>query len=314
MQYPQMLSCNICPRNCGIDRTIQPGFCGVTQNLKVNLVTKHFGEEPPLTGNRGSGTIFFSGCNLRCVFCQNYEISTGGKGKYITEDKLIELMLNLQKEGAHNINLVTPTHYTPQIRESLITAKKEGLTIPVVWNSSAYEKVETLQTLKGLIDIYLPDFKYAHKIYAGKYSSALDYPSFALAAIKEMFAQTGLLEIDQQGIAQQGMIIRLLILPDGLSGCKENLRLLADELNLNITLSLMGQYYPAGKAMNYKELSRGITEKEYQDVVDTALELGFTNIYTQEISHSDVWTPDFSNAPEELNPCSEFNPQKKQTL
>jgi len=314
MSYSQMFSCNICPRNCGIDRTKNKGYCGVTDKLRINLATRHFGEEPCFSGTRGSGTIFFAGCNLRCVYCQNYEISTLCWGKDISVEELIRLMLKLQEEGAHNINLVTPTHFTLQLREAIIQAKEKGLTIPVLWNSSAYEKVETLQLLTGLVDIYLPDFKYAHKVYAQKYSSAPDYPAVAISAIKEMFSQVGLLELDEKGIAQKGLLLRMLVLPNKLAGCKENLYTLTEELGTELTLSLMGQYYPAGKAKNYKELTRGITLSEYFEVVDTAVELGFTKLYTQEISSSDTWTPNFSPAPEEINPVSEFNPQLELTL
>jgi len=314
MSYSQMFSCNICPRNCGIKRTKNKGYCGVTDKLRINLATRHFGEEPCFSGTRGSGTIFFAGCNLRCVYCQNYEISTLCWGKDISVEELIRLMLKLQEEGAHNINLVTPTHFTLQIREAIIQAKEKGLTIPVLWNSSAYEKVETLQLLTGLVDIYLPDFKYAHKVYAQKYSSAPDYPAVAISAIKEMFSQVGLLELDEKGIAQKGLLLRMLVLPNKLAGCKENLYTLTEELGTELTLSLMGQYYPAGKAKNYKELTRGITLSEYFEVVDTAVELGFTKLYTQEISSSDTWTPNFSPAPEEINPASEFNPQLELTL
>ncbi len=314
MSYSQMFSCNICPRNCGIERAKNKGYCGVTDKLRINLATRHFGEEPCFSGTRGSGTIFFAGCNLRCVYCQNYEISTLCWGKDISVEELIRLMLKLQEEGAHNINLVTPTHFTLQLREAIIQAKEKGLTIPVLWNSSAYEKVETLQLLTGLVDIYLPDFKYAHKVYAQKYSSAPDYPAVAISAIKEMFSQVGLLELDEKGIAQKGLLLRMLVLPNKLAGCKENLYTLTEELGTELTLSLMGQYYPAGKAKNYKELTRGITLSEYFEVVDTAVELGFTKLYTQEISSSDTWTPNFSPAPEEINPVSEFNPQLELTL
>ncbi len=314
MSYSQMFSCNICPRNCGIDRTKNKGYCGVRDKLRINLATRHFGEEPCFSGTRGSGTIFFAGCNLRCVYCQNYEISTLCWGKDISVEELIRLMLKLQEEGAHNINLVTPTHFTLQLREAIIQAKEKGLTIPILWNSSAYEKVETLQLLTGLVDIYLPDFKYAHKVYAQKYSAASDYPAVAISAIKEMFSQVGLLKLDEKGIAQKGLLLRMLVLPNKLAGCKENLYTLAEELGTELTLSLMGQYYPAGKAKNYKELTRGITLSEYFEVVDTAVELGFTKLYTQEISSSDTWTPNFSPAPEEINPASEFNPQLELTL
>ncbi|PKN72543.1 MAG: radical SAM protein [Candidatus Cloacimonetes bacterium HGW-Cloacimonetes-3] len=293
MDFPQLASCRICPRDCGVNRYTGTGFCGAGSNIKIDLAALHHGEEPPISGTKGSGTIFFSYCNLRCVFCQNYTISTGGKGYELSCEELAKLMLKLQEQQAHNINLVTPTHFSPQIAESLRIAKEAGLELPIVWNSSAYECLDTLESLDGLIDIYLPDLKYAHGIYAGKYSSAADYPQVALAAIKAMYKQSGTLQTDEQGFATRGTIVRLLVLPHGLSGAQTSLHRLAEELGTEITLSLMGQYYPAGKASLHKELQRGITEQEYQAVVDTAIQLGFTSVFVQELSCSDAWTPDF---------------------
>jgi len=313
MIYPAMQLCDICPRHCRVDRYKQTGFCGAPAELVVNMHTLHHGEEPSLSGTRGSGTIFFSWCNLRCVFCQNYDLSVLGWGHEISYSELSQMMLDLQQSGAHNINLVTPTHYTPQIVEAIKQAKENGLTIPLVWNSSSYEKVSTLQMLEGLIDIYLPDYKYAHGVYAHKYSSATDYPATALAAVKEMNRQVGTLQSDAEGIAVKGLIIRLLVLPEGLSGTRKTLRTIAEELGTQHTLSIMGQYYPAGDASKYPELQRGITELEYNAVVDAATELGFSHLYTQELSCSDTWTPNF-----ELKSISEnlqtpnFNPFTEQ--
>ena len=294
MQSPQLVACYICPRNCGVNRYTETGFCGAGSEVKINLATLHFGEEPPISGSKGSGTIFFSHCNLRCVFCQNYSISSDGWGSEASTLELAKLMLNLQTQQAHNINLVTPTHYSPQVAAALIMAKDMGLSIPIVWNSSAYESPQTLQRLAGLVDIYLPDLKYAYGIHAAKYSAAADYPAIAMAAIKEMYAQTGNLISDDNGIAKRGTIVRLLVMPNGLSGAQKSLLRLADEIGTEISISLMGQYYPAGKASEYSELNRGITEQEYQSVVDTAQELGFSDIYVQELSCCDTWTPKFS--------------------
>ncbi|MDD2228448.1 MAG: hypothetical protein PHY48_03445 [Candidatus Cloacimonetes bacterium] len=293
MQYPQLVSCHICPRNCGINRYAETGFCGAGSGLKINLASLHHGEEPPISGSKGSGTIFFSHCNLRCVFCQNYSISSDGWGYESSALELAKMMLRLQEQQAHNINLVTPTHYSPQVIDAIKIAKDIGLTIPIVWNSSAYESLDTLESLAGLVDIYLPDLKYAYGVHAAKYSAAADYPRIALAAIKAMYAQSGNLQLDDSGIAKRGTIVRLLVMPNGLSGAQKSLLRLADEIGTEISISLMGQYYPAGKASEYNELNRGITMQEYQSVVDTAQELGFSNIFIQELSCSDIWTPKF---------------------
>jgi putative pyruvate formate lyase activating enzyme len=261
--------------------------------VAINLYQLHFGEEPPISGTRGSGTIFFSHCNLKCVFCQNYTISCQGFGSSLGEESVIRIMLELQEQGAHNINLVTPTHYTPQLRAIIASARAQGLKIPLLWNSSAYEKVETLKSLNSLVDIYLPDLKYSHGVYAKKYSHAVDYPAVALDAIKEMYSQVGPLSVDADGIAQKGVLVRLLVLPQGLSGTENNLRRLADEIGPDVPVSLMGQYYPAGEAGKYPELGRGVSDDEYQKVLDTASDLGFSSVYVQELSSNDFWTPKF---------------------
>jgi len=292
-QIPQMLDCRICPRECGVDRYRAIGFCGAGSYTQVNLWDLHHGEEPPISGTRGSGTVFFSHCNLKCVFCQNYSISCQGFGREVSIAELTTLMLVLQDRGAHNINLVTPTHYTPQIIEALQDARRQGLEIPVLWNSSAYEKVETLAALEPLVDIYLPDWKYFHGLYARRYSHAENYPQVAQAAIREMLRQKGYLQCNEEGIATQGVLLRLLVLPRGISGTEDILRQVAEDFGTELPLSLMAQYYPAGEASKYPELSRGITAAEYDKVVTTALELGFTRVYQQELSCSDEWTPDF---------------------
>jgi len=297
-----------------VDRYLSTGFCGAKAKLRIDLTSLHHGEEPCLSGSQGSGTIFFSWCNLRCVFCQNYSLSAQGWGKDTDELELAKIMLSLQAQGAHNINLVTPTHYTPQIVAALHLAKGQGLGIPIVWNSSAYEKPEILKQLKGLVDVYLPDYKYGHGVYAQKYSQARDYPDVALAAITEMFSQVGTLQFDAAGLATRGLLIRILVLPNGLSGSQKVLRLLADTFGTELSLSLMGQYYPAGSASQFPELTRGITPREYAEVLNTAWELGFSHINTQELSSNDSWTPAFPENPGELTgkPNPIFNPQTEQ--
>ncbi len=291
--YKKLESCKICPRDCAVNRYQERGYCRASADLEINLAQLHFGEEPPISGSRGSGTIFFSHCNLRCVYCQNHQISLMGHGHRVSEEEMVRIMLDLQSRGAHNINLVTPTHYSVQLRSVLQKAKAEGLKIPILWNSSAYEKVETLKSLEGLVDIYLPDYKYHHPVYAGKYSHATDYPQTALQALTEMHRQTGFLSLDSAGIAQRGVLVRLLVLPNNLSGTRSALRDLADHFGSLLPLSLMGQYYPAADAYSYPELSRGINIDEYQIALDTIHDLGFENVFSQELSCDDAWTPRF---------------------
>lgn len=299
MTILSLRECRICPRNCGVDRSSSVGFCGAGELIRINLAQIHRGEEPQISGSRGSGTIFFSHCNLKCVFCQNHEISVDGWGKDHSPEECAEIMLQLQDQGVHNINLVTPTHYSLQLLESLTIAKNNGLSIPVVWNSNAYENVETLQLLEGLVDIYLPDCKYAHGVYARKYSHASDYPGVALKAIEEMYRQVGDLEIDSEGIATRGLMIRLLVLPNGLAGISSSLDRIAERLGAQVRISLMAQYYPTHKAREYPELSRGITQKEYDVAVEAAISRGFSHVLVQELSCSSEWTPDFVDYPRE---------------
>lgn len=287
-------NCRICPRNCGVDRYISAGFCDAGVDLRINLAQLHYGEEPVISGSRGSGTIFFSHCNLKCVFCQNYSISQEGYGSYCSPEDLSDLMLDLQQQGAHNINLVTPTHYSLIIREALQQARKDGLILPVVWNSNAYESVDTLAQMEGLVDIYLPDFKYSYAAYSKLYSSAPDYPEIALAAICEMKRQVGDMLLDEEGIATRGIIIRLLVLPNNIAGIQRSLDLIAQNLGTQTQLSLMGQYYPTHKAFLFPELSRGITSIEYDKALDSIHAHGFTNVWTQELSCNNEWTPDFN--------------------
>jgi putative pyruvate formate lyase activating enzyme len=291
--YPELTQCRICPQNCGIDRYTRTGFCQATAELRINLHQLHFGEEPVISGDKGSGTIFFSHCNLRCVFCQNHTISHLGNGAITTPEDCIKMMLELQDKGAHNINLVTPMHYSLQLADILHNAKSRGLQIPVVWNSNAYENVETLKLLEGLVDIYLPDLKYASDSHSIKYSNASDYPNIAHKALLEMYRQVGNLTLDLEGIAQRGMIIRILVMPNNIAGVSDSLNWIKDNLGNETCISLMAQYYPTWKASNYDAINRGITQNEYNEALDALLSMGFDNGYTQDLSCSDEWTPDF---------------------
>lgn len=288
-----LYNCRICPRNCGVDRRIETGYCRSGLQLKINSWLRHTGEEPVISGNRGSGTIFFSNCNLHCCFCQNYRISQLGWGREYSVAELADIMLALQAEGVHNINLVTPTHFSLQIAEALIKAKAAGLQIPIVWNSSAYEKVETLKLLKGLVDIYLPDFKYGDASHALHLSSAPDYPEIAQKAIQEMHDQVGFLKIDEEGIGVQGLLIRLLLLPDNRNSIEHILAWIALELGTSTHISLMSQYYPAYKAAELKGMNRSITSEEYEYACNLTEKWGLRNGYFQDICPTPGWTPDF---------------------
>ncbi len=286
------IECNICPGKCNVNRAEKRGICGCSDKVKVNIYQLHYGEEPVISGSNGSGTIFFSGCNLGCVFCQNYTISQLGNGSEYSIDELSKMMLSLQAKKAHNINLVTPTHFTPQIKEAIIAAKQNGLTIPIAWNTNAYEEVDTLKTVEGLADIYMPDFKYFNRDMSFKYSGAKDYPDKAKEAIKEMFRQAGHLKV-KNGIAYKGLLIRLLVLPGNLNSVELIIKWINDNIGNETFISLMGQYYPAHKANNFKELSRGITSREYEFASEQLEKYGFENGFLQDISSDPGWTPDF---------------------
>ena len=287
--------CNICPRRCGIDRDVTPGYCGMTSELRIARAGLHFWEEPVISGKSGSGTVFFSGCNLRCVFCQNYNISSGGSGKAITIERLQEIYQELIAKGAHNINLVTPTHYLEQIVKSL--EKSPG--VPVVWNSNGYESVESLRKLEGKVQIYLPDLKYADNQLAAKYSGAENYFETACAAIREMYRQTGDFEFDADGMLKKGVIIRHLIMP----GAVENSLKVIDYVSKNfapgqVLFGLMRQYIPCGIVSEEKfpEINRKVTDEEYQLVEDALFASGIEDGYVQdESSASSEFIPDFDN-------------------
>ena len=285
-------ACTLCPRACGVNRFERPGFCGADARLKINLAQLHFGEEPVLSGQRGSGTIFFSHCNLRCVFCQNYQISHLGAGRYSTPEELADVMLDLEGRGAHNINLVSPTHYTLQIAQALGIAKGRGLAVPVVWNSNGYEKVDTLRLLESLVQVYLPDFKYSDPENSARYSGARDYPQVVRNALLEMQRQVGDLVV-RDGLAVRGLIIRVLLLPDDLGDVDDTLRWIRDHLGTQVAVSLMAQYYPAYRASEFPELNRILRPDELEFARSLLAAYGFHNGFVQEIVGNSRMTPDF---------------------
>ncbi|MCX8009726.1 MAG: radical SAM protein [Ignavibacteria bacterium] len=275
--YERLSDCTICPHECKKNRIKgQIGVCRSTAEVYISSFAPHFGEEPPLVGNFGSGTIFFTNCNLCCQFCQNYDISHLKAGRKSSIEELAQIMLSLQQRGCHNINFVTPTHYTPQILQALIIAIEHGLEIPLVYNCGGYESVETLKLLDGIIDIYMPDIKYSLNENARKYSGADNYWEIVTEAVKEMHRQVGDLKINNRGIAQRGLLIRHLVLPNDVAGSKKIVDFVAKEISSNTYLNIMEQYRPTFKAYKYEELNRRITSREYSDVIRYAVELGVT--------------------------------------
>lgn len=279
-----MLSrCTLCPRNCGTDRTNKvAGFCGALDDVKIARAALHFWEEPCISGKNGSGTVFFSCCNMKCVYCQNYEISTLNKGMTISISELAEKFLVLQSEGAHNINLVTPTHFVPQIICALDIAKSRGLNLPVVYNSGGYESIETIKLLRGYVDIYMPDMKYFSDKYAVKYSLAPNYFNIAKAAIEEMFHQVGTPVFDENGIMQKGMIVRHLMLPGLLFDSKKIMDYLYNTYKNDIYISLMSQYTPLPHIKDFPELSKKLNPRHYEAMVDYCATLGICNAFVQD--------------------------------
>lgn len=320
------MGCMLCPRKCGADRENgEPGFCGMTEELYVARVAPHYWEEPCISGERGSGTVFFSGCNLRCVYCQNQKISAGKAGRVMPIEELAEAFLILQESGCHNINLVTPSHYAPQIAKAL---QRADLRIPVVYNTSSYEQVETLRMLEGLVDIYLADLKYLSTEPAQKYSKAPDYPEVATAALREMVRQRGnvqyvldreagkekeqdngkpcfisnALEYTDGALMQQGVIVRHLLLPGQTTEAKKVLRYLYTTYGSRIAISILNQYTPLPHAAAYPELNRKVTEEEYTEVVEYALELGIDHGFLQEgQTASESFIPEFAGDGDFMN-------------
>jgi putative pyruvate formate lyase activating enzyme len=281
--YDILNCCTLCPHNCQVNRHEgERGICRTGDQPVVSSYNAHFGEEDPLVGRHGSGTIFFTHCNLFCIFCQNYEISHGGEGEEITFQDLAAIMLFLQKRGCHNINFVTPSHQVYQILEALALAIAGGLNVPLVYNTGGYDAVETLRILDGVIDIYMPDFKFWEPAVAGRFCSAADYPEMARAAFKEMHRQVGDLVLDEEGIARRGLLVRHLVLPDGLAGTKEIMEFLAREISPNTYVNVMGQYRPCGRAGEHPSLSRFLTGLEHLQAQEIARQAGLTRLDRRE--------------------------------
>jgi len=274
--------CTVCPRKCGIDRLNgETGFCMTGKSAMVCSFHAHFGEEAPLVGTRGSGTIFFTYCNLLCSFCQNFEISHEGEGQIVSDRQIARMMMMLQKEGCHNINLVTPSHVVPQILAALPYAIESGLSVPLVYNTGAYDRLETLKLLEGVFDIYMPDFKFMDAEIAEATCMAGDYSIIAMSALKEMHRQVGDLVMDESGIAKRGLLLRHLVLPENLAGTKEVMRFIVREISPETYVNIMPQYRPCGNAHKTPGLRRRITEKEFETAMDAAKEEGILRFDTR---------------------------------
>lgn len=292
----RMSECRICPRDCARNRCQgEIGFCGETNQIRIARAALHFWEEPFISGEKGSGAIFFTGCNLKCIYCQNAQIALSSQGKVVSVRELAEIMLDLQAQGAHNINLVTPSHVVLQIREALQLARASGLSLPVVYNTSAYENAETLRLLEGLVDIYLPDFKYMDSELAAKYSHAPDYPEVARKAIAEMYRQRGAFVHGADGMLQSGVVVRHLLLPLGVRNAKAVLDELRETYGENIYISIMNQFTPVRKIDAYPHLNRKVTKREYEKVLSYILEKGMEHVFFQEgETAKESFIPDFN--------------------
>ena len=278
-----LTSCYLCPRNCGVNRTEnKTGFCKANSSIKIARVSLHNFEEPCISGEVGSGTIFFSNCSLKCVFCQNHDISQQGIGKEISVERLREIFLELQAQGANNINLVTPTHYASQILEALRPIKNTSLNIPVIYNSSGYENVETLKMLRGFVDVYVPDIKYFDSKYSLKYSGVNNYFEIAIAAVNEMIYQVGATTFDEHGLIKSGVIIRHLMLPGLLFDSKKIIDYISQHFSDTVYLSIMNQYTPMHEAYKFPEINKPLNPKHYDMLIDYALSVGIKNGFIQE--------------------------------
>ena len=284
--------CTICPHNCKINRTKNPGRCKSTDKIKIALYSIHNFEEPCISGEKGSGTIFFSNCNMNCVFCQNYEISQFGRGKEITIEELANVMIKQQERNVQNINLVTPTSYALHIVEAIKIARKKGLEIPIVYNTNGYESVETIKLLEGYVDIYLPDLKYYYDDLAKKYSKVDNYFEIATKAIQEMYRQVGTPVLDENGVMKKGLMIRHLILPNEVQNSKKVLKWIKENIDSNVYVSIMAQYFPTYKAKEIPEIARKITKEEYEKVENYLYGLDLENGYIQELGeHEEEYVP-----------------------
>ncbi|MFH1113387.1 MAG: radical SAM protein [Pseudomonadota bacterium] len=288
-------SCGLCPRGCGVDRIAgERGYCGAGPVPTVAAVLPHFGEEPPLCGHGGAGTIFLSRCNLRCVYCQNHQISQGSLGSPLSPAALASRMLGLQRQGCATLEPVSPSHHLPGLLEALALAREQGLDIPIVYNTNGYETPETLDLLDGIVDVYLPDLKYADPDRARLYSDAEDYVETSRAAILKMHSQVGNLVVDVHGTAVRGMILRHLVLPNGAAGTADILGWIRGNLPITVTLSLMAQYSPLHISGRFPELNRKPTPQEYEDAIDLAWTMGFENVFIQDLDSTDSGIPDFT--------------------
>ena len=280
--YFMMKECSLCPRKCGVNRLEdEKGFCKLGRELMISSHNIHYGEEPPISGKKGSGTIFFTSCTMSCVFCQNYPISQLRHGNIIHSSQLAEIMVWLFHKGAHNINLVTPAHQTPMILESILKAMESGLDIPIVFNSGGYESIDVLKLWGGIVDIYLPDMKYSDEKHAMKYSLASNYPETNKRAILEMYRQVGRLVINEDGIAERGLLIRHLILPKNIAGTEKILRFISEEISPSTYISLMSQYFPAHKALKIDELRKKTNKQEYEQALSLMEKFGLENGWVQ---------------------------------
>jgi len=286
--------CGVCPRACGVDRLAgKTGVCGIGAKATVASALAHHGEEPGLSGARGAGTIFFGGCNLRCIFCQNHQISQTSHSPEYGPEEIAAMMVRLQGEGCHNIDLVSPSHVAPQVLEAIARAAEQGLSIPILYNSNGYDSVDMLRLFDGVADIYLPDLKYGDDS-TGTWASSVDnYVEHAHAALKEMYRQVGDVEFDNNGIVRRGLIVRILVLPDDLARVYDSLVFLAEEISTRVWLSIMSQYYPTHRAVGHPSLGRSITPKEYETVLEWVDRLGFENFYAQGMDSVEVCRPDF---------------------
>ena len=286
--------CNICPRRCDIDRTGHKGYCGETEEIRVARAALHQWEEPCISGTKGSGTVFFTGCNLRCVYCQNKVISDGKVGMAVSKERLAQLFINLKDQGAHNINMVTPTHFTSQIIEAIKLSRSKGMDLPIVWNTSGYETEKTIDSLSGYVDVYLTDFKYMDSETAGKYSFCPDYPDVAKKALSKMVSQIGKVELDSNGIIKKGVVVRHLLLPGHVEESMRVLDYLHSEYGDGIYISIMSQFTPNGNLDKYPEINRKVTKYEYDKLVEYADKIGIVNAYVQEGSAAkESFIPDF---------------------
>ena len=290
-------SCTLCPHMCKVNREKENlGRCKATNKLMVALASLHMYEEPCISGKNGSGTIFFSKCNLSCMYCQNYEISQLGNGKEITIEKLAKIMINLQEKNAENINLVTPTMYVPLIIKAISIAKKNGLTIPILYNSNGYENVDTIKKLDGYIDIFLPDFKYYYNGLAKKYSKIDNYFEVTTKAILQMYKQVGSPKLNKDGIIEKGLIIRHLVLPNYIENSKNVLKWIKENIPKEVYVSIMAQYFPTYKAKQDEKINRKLTKEEYSEIEEYVLKLGIENGYMQELGeHEEEYVPNFNN-------------------